>query len=149
METRNEKWESLRLEAQKFNPIEYCVACWEITLHCEGQSPSQGWEISNIYPWGTQHKQDADPLGTLASGQSHVGHDTPIIYVRTPTDVFDPDLMNTYENLGGYTIETAVGEATGRNGKEWVHGFYWNEGGQIHFATAVNRQISPMRPNHS
>lgn len=144
-----EKWICPNLDVQVFTPQEYVAACWEVTLHCEGQSPSQGWEISNVYPWGTTNKQGATSLGTLASGQSHVAHDTPIIYIRTPDDTFNPDLMDTYENLGGYQVDTAVGEATGRNGKQWVHGFYWHEGGQIHFATALNRQISPMRPNHS
>lgn len=138
------------LMAERFEPQEFCNSCWEITLHCVGMSGTQGHEISDVYPWGTTNKDPHAVIGNVHYN-GHTAHDTPIIEIRIEGDAgFNPDLINTYEIVGGNELHEEVGVGAGHSGQEFFPGYYWFTGNNnIHFAESINYALSQTRPNHS
>lgn len=144
-----EKWTCPNMDVQVFTPQNYCSSCWDVTLDCVGQSSSQGHNTADVYPWGTHDKHSADPIGTIHY-QNHIAHSTPIISVRVPGDEsFDPNKINEYTIVGGFSTTTEVGMGGSRSGQDWNPGYYWYTGADIHFATSLNYQQNQTRPNHS
>lgn len=134
---------------ETFVPNEYCDSCWLVTLDCLGQSSTQGWDIAEVYPWGTTNKHDAESLGSVHY-QGHSPHTTPIITVHIEGDeTFNPANIDDYEIVDGQGLEERPGVGTGENGKVFTPGYYWYQGGGIHFATSLNYTQNQLRPNAS
>ncbi|MDO4184996.1 MAG: hypothetical protein Q4D30_00690 [Bacteroidales bacterium] len=152
METRNEKWESLRLEAQKFVPQNYCDSCWIATIECIGESSSQGHYIRYItFPPDT-HEYDLHWNG-------HTNHDV-TYHLRLP-DGITPTSEN-FTTLTEYIIkvEDSQGSSTSSDDIEIAHGrssssheqydgWGWLVGGKVHFTYDPAFQMYSQSPNHS
>lgn len=134
---------------ETFVPNEYCDSCWLVTLDCVGQSNTQGWEISDVYPWGTTDKHTVDPIGNVHYN-GHTAHTTPVITVHIEGDgTFDPKQIDQYDIVDDAGIHEEVGVGAGKNGKEFHEGYYWFTGTSIHFATSLNYTQNQLRPNAS
>ncbi|MBP3829093.1 MAG: hypothetical protein ILA06_02145 [Bacteroidaceae bacterium] len=135
------------LTAEAFEPQEYCSACWYVTIHCQGVSPSQGHLPRYIY----------DATGTTQIGNmmdnKHEGHDM-TVHLRledgvTPTidnvdqiiSASDPADINDFQ----------ISRARSTSGQEWFDGWAWWGGNieGIHFAEVPVISRDDSRPNHS
>ena len=93
---------------ETFVPNEYCDSCWLVTLDCVGQSDTQGWEISDVYPWGTTDKHTVDPIGNVHYN-GHTAHTTPVITVHIEGDgTFDPTQIDQYDIVDDAGIHVEV-----------------------------------------
>lgn len=157
METRNEKWQSLRLEVQKFMPKEYCVTtCWIATIVCQGASASQGQLPRYVYVNGVYE----GALDTNYNGGKHGVH-TQVVTFRTQdgaTPTVD-DLVQTGDLT--FSLAYSSSDVTGnppvpKTSATEFTGWSWYEGGgiggdssNIHFAQMPEVQPYTERPNHS
>lgn len=143
METRNEKWQSLRLEAQKFAPQEYFADCyrWILPLVCTGGSTS-----GDHYVFNSNNSQNDNP----AIGQvTHPGHTvTPPLMVWTDSSsqpsLTDPAVLEVLATVGEFpgvmgndqnTHGNPSGARTWMKNKlgEYVAGYAWFTNGELHF----------------
>ena len=149
MEKRIEKWESLRLDIQKFTPQEYCDgACWVVTLQCQGQSDSQGHKLRYVYD-----ASGTTELGDMHADPHHSQHSIEI-FVHTE-DSSVPDIDN-YEDVVGSSEginDFHLSRARSTSGHEWFDGWAWfvpgSPGDGIHFATVPTFARYQPRPQHS
>ena len=153
METRNEKWESLRLEAQKFVPQEYCDTCWLAEVECRGQSASQGTEIRWI----------SFPPETIQYDLHWSGHGNHKVqyFLRMPDGVTptpaDVDkiigVVSDGENVQGIKVAFGVSSRNNPNNnhpEDNENGWGWlNTDGKVHFTYNPSFDIYSKSPNHS
>ena len=136
---------------ETFVPNEYCDSCWLVTLECVGQSNTQGWDAALVWPWGTNkyNYHSATEYGDIHYS-GHTAHTTPVITVHIEGDeTFTPKNIDQYDIVDDAGINEDVAVASGHNGKEFVEGYYWYQGGGIHFATSLNYTQNQLRPNAS
>ncbi len=135
MEIRNEKWESLRLEAQSFAPQEYIAGCyrWELTLDCRGGSKNEFYYVFESLD------------GTEVGHVDHAAHSETYYAV---TDTNEPpsgqELLDVLNSIGEFPGLQADTEATNGNprkvmrkavaGEDYVWGHAWiTTDGEMHF----------------
>ncbi len=147
METRNEKWESLRVSTQKFSPQEYIGACWVLRLHCIGQTPSE--KNGNMEHWVFTYPADGS---TYLGEVLHSEHDIDAIYAKTEDDN-PPTEQFLIDYLGEFHAALASDEATNHNPRQlhpgkvddYTVGYAWAAKdspyiGQYHFVKVLDWQ---------
>ena len=138
MEKKMEKWESLRLEAQKFTPQEYCYTCWKLALECIGNDLNAAHHEAVIYDL------EGHEIGKL--NPSHGGaHPDIILYIGPTVDMpsFDAETIGqwSYYSDSGENINPGIGIGHAHHGEFQTKGYYWGNPSVhdgIHYANTLN-----------
>ena len=142
------------MTAEAFEPQEYCTACWLVSLHCQGESASQG-QIPR-YVYDTNNTLLGDLHDSKQYGGKHHAHDI-TVELRTEDDITpNPDNISyiigaTASESGNSVGDLQLAWATGSNGHNTFNGWAWfaSVDNGVHFSEVPVIERYYQRPNHS
>ena len=131
MEKRNEKWESLRLEAQQFTPNDYFAACWVLHLECMGtQYDKHNHPQVYIFTQPTDHTTPYLPDQMIEHAPHAVG--TWVVQADTKPDPLDINQyvseLNEFAGVSASQSAVSPGNNTfvpGAKTDEYTMGYAW------------------------